>query len=120
MDFLLVAIRGAPHGHSWFPPAMLGRMLPLLARNGAADRDDEPLAALTDRERQVLECMVDGLDRRAIAARLCLSVNTVRTHVQAVLAKLQVHSSLEAVALALAAGAPAERSHDAGAARGGR
>jgi two-component system NarL family response regulator len=103
VDFLLAAVRAAPYGDSWFPPALLGRMLPLIARP-EANRYDELLAELTDRERQILECMIDGLDRRAIARRLQLSANTVRTHVQRVLAKLQVHSSLEAVALALTAG----------------
>jgi DNA-binding NarL/FixJ family response regulator len=104
VDFLLAAIRAAPHGQSLFPPALLGGMLPLLARPEARNRYDELLAELTDRERQILVCMIDGLDRRAIARRLKLSANTVRTHVQRVLAKLQVHSSLEAVALALTAG----------------
>lgn len=108
-DFLLAAIRGAPHGHSWFAPAMLGRMLPLLAGDNPVNRYGERLGALTGRERQILECLVDGLSRRAIADRLCLSVNTVRTHVQSVLTKLRVHTSLEAVALALAAGLRGER-----------
>jgi DNA-binding NarL/FixJ family response regulator len=109
IDFLLSAVRAAPRGHSWFPPDLLGQLLPLLAHQGAANHYDEMLAELTDRERQILECMIDGLDRRSIAARLNLSANTVRTHVQRVLAKLQVHSSLEAVALALTAG---WRGHD--------
>lgn len=113
MDFLLAAIRGAAHGHSWFAPAMLGRMLPLLAGKGTVNRYGERLAALTDRELQILEHLVDGLGRRAIADRLCLSVNTVRTHVQSVLTKLQVHSTLEAVALALAAGLRGEQADDA-------
>jgi DNA-binding NarL/FixJ family response regulator len=45
--------------------------------------------------------MADGLDRSAIADRMFLSTNTVRTHVQNIFAKLHVRSSLEAVALAL-------------------
>lgn len=103
VELLLAAVRGAPHGDSWFPPALLGQMLPLLRSNDAPNRHDTRLAGLTDRQRQILECMAEGLGRRAIADRLQLSVNTVRTHVQAVLAKLQVHTSLEAVALALSA-----------------
>lgn len=110
VDFLLSAIRGAVQGHSWFAPAMLGQVLPLLAGRGSVNRYGERLTALTDRERQILECLVDGLDRRAIADRLSLSVNTVRTHVQSVLTKLHVHSSLEAVALALSAGLRGEQS----------
>jgi len=48
--------------------------------------------------------MVRGYDRSSIARELYLSSNTVRTHTRNLLAKLDVHSSLEAVALALRAG----------------
>jgi len=47
---------------------------------------------------------VRGCDRPTIARELYLSTNTVRTHTRNLLAKLGVHSSLEAVALALRAG----------------
>jgi DNA-binding CsgD family transcriptional regulator len=62
---------------------------------------------LTAREREVLDYMVSGLGRTEIASRLGLSVNTVRTHTQNLIAKLGVHSSLEAVALALQNGTTA-------------
>jgi DNA-binding NarL/FixJ family response regulator len=101
---LLDAIRGATRGHSRFPPHLLGQMLPELVRAGRQEQVDDRLAGLTDREREILQCMVDGLDRRGIAQRLVLSVNTVRTHAQSVLAKLGVHSSLEAAAVGLSAG----------------
>ena len=55
---------------------------------------------LTPRERQVLNCMAEGAGRSEVAARLHVSVNTVRTHLQNLMAKLGVHSSVEAVALA--------------------
>jgi DNA-binding NarL/FixJ family response regulator len=62
-------------------------------------RDADPLGALTLREHEVLSCMVDGLTRASIADRLRLSPHTVRTHARNVLAKLGVHSTLEAAAL---------------------
>jgi DNA-binding NarL/FixJ family response regulator len=55
---------------------------------------------LTAREHEVLELMAAGLDPRAIARRLGISVHTCRGHVKALLAKLGVHSQLEAVAAA--------------------
>ena len=58
-----------------------------------------PISSLTRREREVLGCMVEGLTRVTMAARLKVSPNTVRTHVRNVLAKLGVHSTPEAVAL---------------------
>jgi len=63
-------------------------------------------------ESDVLLCLVEGLDRRATAERLHLSVNTVRTHIQNIFEKLGAHSTLEAVALAVSAGArPPLRAH---------
>ncbi|CAM5575341.1 Galactokinase [Streptomyces tendae] len=69
--------------------------------------------SLTPREREVLRCMVAGLGRKAVAERLYLSPHTVRTHMQNVLGKLGVHSTLAAVALARRAGVgPADLTGD--------
>jgi two-component system, NarL family, nitrate/nitrite response regulator NarL len=56
---------------------------------------------LTQREREVLELLVQGADGRAVARHLGISQNTVRTHVQSILTKLQVHSRLEAATFAV-------------------
>jgi two-component system nitrate/nitrite response regulator NarL len=78
---------------------------------------------LTERERQVLALLVDGASGADIAERLTISTNTVRTHVQSVLTKLQVHSRLEAATFAVRHGlvaAPAQqRAADGRAARAG-
>jgi DNA-binding NarL/FixJ family response regulator len=99
---LLAAIRGVSAGESWIPPRLLtGVLRDLLTTRRMVDEDEERLGRLTPRERTVLDMMADGLDRSAIAERMYLSTNTVRTHVQNIFAKLNVRSSLEAVALAL-------------------
>jgi two-component system, NarL family, nitrate/nitrite response regulator NarL len=59
------------------------------------------VSQLTAREREVLELLVEGADGAMIARRLGISRNTVRTHVQSILTKLQVHSRLEAATLAV-------------------
>jgi DNA-binding NarL/FixJ family response regulator len=59
---------------------------------------------LTRREQEILDLLGEGLANQAIAERLTLSLNTVRTHVQTVLTKLGAHSKLEAVALATKSG----------------
>ncbi len=69
------------------------------AADGAEDERKAALARLTPREREVLQLLADGADTREIATRLTLSLTTVRNHVQNVLAKLGVHSRLEAVVL---------------------
>lgn len=78
-----------------------------LARSAAGDRSPEERHAallaeqLTSREFEVLRMLVEGLPAARIAKTLCISPNTVRTHVQNILTKLQVHSRLEAVAFAV-------------------
>ncbi|HEY7593806.1 MAG TPA: LuxR C-terminal-related transcriptional regulator [Actinophytocola sp.] len=59
---------------------------------------------LTEREWQCLELLVRGLNTRAMARALSVSVTTVRTHVQSLLAKLGVNSRLQAVALTVRTG----------------
>ena len=87
-------------GEAWLAPDLLGRVLTdLMARTVAPPPD--PLVGLTVREREVLQCMVDGLTRGEIADKLAVSVNTVRTHTQNLIAKLGAHSTLESVSLAL-------------------
>ena len=55
---------------------------------------------LTPRETQVLRCLAAGIGRAEIAKHLFMSPHTARTHLQRILAKLEVHSALAAVALA--------------------
>ncbi len=100
LEHLLRVIRGVARGETWLPTAETGTVLRMLMR--AQDRqqeDDTLLAALTPREREVLACLADGAGRRDVAERLYLSANTVRTHMRNLMAKLGVHSTLEAVAM---------------------
>ncbi|NJC82654.1 response regulator [Planosporangium mesophilum] len=97
---LVRVIRGVNRGEAWLAPDLLGRVLADLAAR-TTTRRSTPLAGLSPREREVLQFMVDGLSRTEIAARLGVSGNTVRTHLQHLIAKLGVHSTLECVAVAL-------------------
>jgi DNA-binding NarL/FixJ family response regulator len=66
------------------------------------DEDEvRAIALLTSREREVLQAMADGLDSQGIADRLCISLRTERNHVANILAKLGVHSRLQALVLVL-------------------
>ncbi len=100
---LVRAVVGAARGESYVRPETLFAVLPLLGRR-ASDFVDPRLERLSPREREVLSLMVAGRDRATIARELFVSVNTVRTHAKNILAKLEVHSTLEAVRLALDAG----------------
>ncbi|MER7107886.1 response regulator transcription factor [Streptomyces sp. NPDC000229] len=107
---LLTVIRGVLRDETHLPPALLTGVLRELTSARKHRTESERLVeSLTPREREVLRCMVAGLGRKAVAERLFLSPHTVRTHMQNVLGKLGVHSTLAAVALARRAGVgPAE------------
>ncbi|OKJ19076.1 transcriptional regulator [Streptomyces sp. CB00316] len=107
---LLTVIRGVLRDETHLPPALLTGVLRELTTDRKHRTESEQLVeSLTPREREVLRCMVAGLGRKAVAERLFLSPHTVRTHMQNVLGKLGVHSTLAAVALARRAGVgPAE------------
>jgi DNA-binding NarL/FixJ family response regulator len=101
---LIRVIRGVAAGETWLPPAKTGAVLRLLMQERQEQcESDRLLASLTAREREVLACLAEGAGRRDVAERLHLSAHTVRTHLQNLMAKLGVHSTLEAVALTRAA-----------------
>jgi NarL family two-component system response regulator LiaR len=60
-----------------------------------------PGEQLTDRERDVLKCMVEGLNNNEIAERLVVSLGTVKFHISNIFHKLGVDSRVEAVKLAI-------------------
>lgn len=102
---LLSVIRGVLRDETHLPPALLtGVLRELTAARKHRTESERLVESLTPREREVLRCMVAGLGRKAVAERLFLSPHTVRTHMQNVLGKLGVHSTLAAVALARRAG----------------
>ena len=67
---------------------------------GTDQADKNLVDKLTDREREVLVLMADGLSNTEIAGRLFVSVGTVKDHVSAILAKLEVGSRVQAALLA--------------------
>jgi DNA-binding NarL/FixJ family response regulator len=81
-EFLAAADRVA-HGGSALDPKVVAS---LVANQG----EDNPLAVLSEREREVLELMAEGLTNAGIAKRLYLSERTVEAHVRHVLMKLDV------------------------------
>lgn len=100
-------IHGVVSGETRIPPAILSGVLDRFRskiRDTAEQDQRPPLPLLTPREREVLECLTAGLDRTSIARQLGLSVHTVRSHTQSIFAKLDVHSSVEAVSVAARAG----------------
>ncbi len=97
-DRLADAIRAAHQGSPALAPEAAWAVFQA-SRHGEAMGDD-----LTEREREVLALMVEGLTNPEIAERLVIALSTVKSHVSNILSKLQVSTRTEAVSLALRTG----------------
>ena len=94
-DDLVWAIRSAQAGRATLSPEAAQALVE------TANQPPTPGLDLTEREREVLALMVEGLNNTQIAGRLTVSPSTIKSHVSNVLSKLGVASRTEAVTLAL-------------------
>ena len=99
---VLHGIRTVARGESLLLPGAVRELARRHVRGGAAPAPE--LARLTAREREVLRLVAAGLSNAEIAAELVVGVETVRTHVAAVLAKTGVRDRTQAVVLAYVSG----------------
>ncbi|MGW1765451.1 response regulator [Streptomyces sp. NPDC002073] len=110
---LVSAVRTVATGQSMLDPATTARLMhslrdPLTAKAP----EDARLAALSERERAVLELIGEGLTNRQIAKQLYLSEKTVKNHISRLLGKLGVERRVQAAVIAAQV-----REHDAGTAK---
>jgi NarL family two-component system response regulator LiaR len=96
-DDLVRAIRAAHSGRATLSPEAAQALVE------TANQPPTPGLDLTEREREVLALMIEGLNNTQIAGRLGVSPSTIKSHVSNILAKLGVASRTEAVTLALRA-----------------
>lgn len=99
-EAVIQAVRGTVEGRSFVDPAVAGKLL-----GQVAGQQTRPTTLLTDkltpREVDVLRLLAQGLTNTEIADRLYLSEGTVRNHVSAILAKLDVSDRTQAAVLAI-------------------
>lgn len=91
------AVRVVAGGDIYISPALAGGILFELTANKQAS---DPMTSLTDREREILQLVAEGLTNREIGERLHLAEKTVKHYMTNVLQKLQVRSRVEAALLA--------------------
>ncbi|WP_253832545.1 response regulator [Actinokineospora globicatena] len=104
-DALVSALRSVASGDAVVSPSVTRRLLDrFLGPGGGELRDAAVLDVLTEREREVLVLMAQGLSNTEIARKLFLSEATVKTHVGRVLSKLDLRDRVQAVVLAYETG----------------
>ena len=106
LDEVAGAVRAVHGGQSLINPSMAGKLLTEFATLNRRDQEEErpqqvPAPKLTEREMEVLKLVARGMNNRDIAKELFISENTVKNHVRNILEKLQIHSRMEAVMIAV-------------------
>lgn len=104
---LITAIHKVYNGEGWLHPAITRQVLSQLSQQAAAPtpvRQRAPEEDLTEREREVLRFIAQGLSNQEIARNLVVSEATVHTHVSKILTKLNLNSRTQAALYALRKG----------------
>lgn len=95
-------VRRAHRGERIVDRQEAARLLRVLRRKRHQEATErQRVNRLTDRQREILQMMADGIPPKEMAARLNLSPLTVRTHIQNTLTRLAVHTKAEALAVAI-------------------
>ena len=99
---LVAAVRAVAAGEAFLSPSVARRVVQAMVRGGIRlSRRQAELDALTDREREVLDCLARGLSNSEIARELDVRETTVRTHVGHVLMKLNLRDRTQAAVRAV-------------------
>ena len=101
MSEIVDAVRRLKAGRPLMPPEEMIELLRFASSRKEREHEArQVIAQLTDREKEVLSLLAEGLDAREIASRLHISAKTERNHVARILAKLGAHSRLQALVFA--------------------
>jgi DNA-binding NarL/FixJ family response regulator len=101
---LIAAVRAAATGDSLIEPSITRRMVERFVAPVEPKGTPEALAALTERELDVLQLLARGLSNAEIAAELVVAETTVKTHVARILTKLGIRDRVQAVVVAYETG----------------
>ena len=101
LDDVADAVRAVARGESLISPSMASKLLSEFTNLAGETTTDAAEPKLSDREREVLKLVAQGLTNREAASALHLSENTVKNHVANILDKLHLRSRLEAAMYAM-------------------
>jgi len=96
-DQLLKAIKKVYDGEVWIERSMMGSMIQEFTKPTMADPEAAKIESLTDREREVIALIGEGLKNKQVGERLFISETTVTHHLSSVFSKLDVSDRLELI-----------------------
>ncbi|MHC3472699.1 response regulator [Streptomyces sp. 7R007] len=97
---LVSAVRTVASGQSLLDPSATTRLMARLRHEQQHEEEPDALPGLTDREREILALIGEGLTNRQIGQRLFLAEKTVKNHISRLLAKLGVERRIQAAVIA--------------------
>jgi DNA-binding NarL/FixJ family response regulator len=97
---LISAVRTVASGQSMLDPGATTRLMARLRGSAQQEQQPDALAGLTERERDILGLIGEGLTNRQIGQRLYLAEKTVKNHISRLLAKLGVERRVQAAVIA--------------------
>jgi len=101
-DDFLATIRSVARGVNVLPPLLTRSLFSQIVEHATKKRKGNPFASvrMTNREREVIALISEGLSNKEIAQRLHLAIDTVKSHVHNILEKLALHTRLEIASFA--------------------
>ncbi|MDX3458907.1 response regulator transcription factor [Streptomyces sp. ME02-8801-2C] len=97
---LVTAVRTVARGQSLLDPSATTKLMARLRNDQQKEEEPDALPGLTDREREILALIGEGLTNRQIGQRLYLAEKTVKNHISRLLAKLGVERRIQAAVIA--------------------
>jgi DNA-binding NarL/FixJ family response regulator len=104
IEEVIASVRAAAAGASWASPNVAAVLFERVRAGGEPEPQDDAVAALTDRERDILRLLAEGRDNAEIGRELYISSSTVKNHISAILSKLGVHNRIQAAVYAVRRG----------------
>ncbi len=96
---MIAAIRAALEGGTYLAPQLAGEVLEAMKKGSESAGD--PVSALTPRQREVLQLLVEGSSAKEIASSLAISARTVEYHKYEMMETLGIHTNAELIHFAL-------------------
>lgn len=105
VNVIASAINSCYAGASWLHPAIAKRVLKAsddpTSKKAAPEKERGDRFALSERELEVLQLLVDGMSNQQISENMCITINTVKTHMRHIMEKLMVSDRTQAALKAL-------------------